>query len=824
MSYPVLEVLPELRQKLRDEPVVILQAPPGAGKSTVVPPHLVDEPWMMGKKIIMLEPRRLAARSVALRMADLKNEPAGRSIGYRVRFESRAGGETRIEVVTEGILTRMIQSDNALDGVGLIIFDEFHERSLQSDLALALTLQVQQVLRPDLRVLIMSATLETERISLLLKAPVVSSAGRVHPVAMHYIGVDDETPIWTRVARAVRKAYVEQPGDILAFLPGTGEIRRTALLLEEDALPVSLHPLFGDLSYAKQQEAILPHPRNTRKVVLATSIAETSLTIEGISTVIDSGFARVPCFDPRSGLTRLDTVRVSKDAAAQRAGRAGRTAPGVCYRLWSEGLHNKLVAHRSPEILEADLAPLVLELAMWGVNNIDDLVWITVPPAGALEQARNLLEGLGAIRDGVITSRGKEMARLPTHPRLAHLLLEGQSDAHTAALATDIAAMLEERDPLRGQPGADITLRIEALRRWRRGHETGAEKNALDRIERLASSWRKLLRIDPDNGNISDKEVGALIRQAYPERIARQVERHSERYKLMNGRVVRLPSHDPLLREPWLSVAELDAGAGEGRIFLAAPLDENDLLQDATERDHIYWDDDRGMVAGRTERRIGPLVLSTRVVRDIPPERATAVLLQVIREKGLIVLGWGDTFGEWQTRVTSLRSWRPEENWPDVSDESLLQRLDQWLLPFLDGITKQAELLRLDADYILKAMLSWDMNRSLDTLAPRRIQVPSGSQIKVAYFSDGRPPIMEVRLQEVFGLAETPTVNDGRINVIMHLLSPGYKPVQVTRDLRSFWSSTYADVRKELRTRYPRHSWPEDPWTAQPVRGARRRK
>lgn len=826
MSYPVLSILSEVKETLSSHRLVILEAPPGAGKSTVLPLHLLGERWLNGKKIVMLEPRRLAARSVAMRMAELRGEEVGDSIGYRVRFESRVGKHTVLEVVTEGILTRMIQHDNALEEIGLLIFDEFHERSLQADLSLALSLQIQQVLREDLRILIMSATLDGDRLSEILAAPVIRSEGRQYPVSFLYIPDTDKAPIATRVAKVIRKAVYESQGDILAFLPGSGEIRRTAELLEAENLPVALYPLYGDLTFKKQQEAILPHPEGKRKVVLATSIAETSLTIEGVSIVVDSGYSRVPRFDPRSGFTRLETIRVTRDAADQRAGRAGRLGPGTCYRLWSQGSHASLVANRNPEILDADLAPLMLELAQWGARQVNDLTWITPPPAGAVGQALELLQALGAIQGKTVTERGREMLRLPTHPRIAHMLLEAKDAEQNnglLALATDIAAVLEERDPLPKGTGADLSLRIEALRRWRKGERASGEKNFLDRIERLASAWRNIFSIRVDNGPVSDTQVGRCVMAAYPERIAKQTDKHGERYKMMNGRPARLPEHDPLHREPWLAIAQVDAGMNEGKIFLAAPVREEDLLPLSVERETVSWDPVREMVNSSLEQRLGNLVLASKPLKQIDEQRKVAVLCGVIREKGLSFLNWQDENSEWQARVLSLKKWRPEENWPDVTDENLLNTIAQWLGPFIGNLYKRSELQKLDVGVMLATLLPWELGSKFELLAPARLPVPSGSMIRLNYFADGRPPIMEVRLQEVFGLLETPTVNEGRNKVVMHLLSPGYKPVQVTQDLKSFWSTTYTEVRKTLKSRYPRHSWPEDPWTAEAVRGARRR-
>ncbi|HMJ68873.1 MAG TPA: ATP-dependent helicase HrpB [Cyclobacteriaceae bacterium] len=838
MEYPVLDILTNLKETLTSRSIVILQAPPGAGKSTILPLELMDEPWLKGKKIVMLEPRRLAAKAVATRMASLRNEDAGETVGYSVRFESKVTSRTRLHVVTEGILTRMIQSDNSLEDVGMIIFDEFHERSLQADLALALTLQAQQVLRPELRILIMSATLDSEQLSAKLNAPVITSLGKQFEVERRYVNIDPERPIHTRVAKVIVKAIGESTGDILVFLPGAGEILRTQQLLDEANVGARVHLLYGDLPFKQQQDTLTPDAGGARKVILATSIAETSLTIQGIKVVIDSGYSRVPRYDVRSGLTRLETVRVTRDAAEQRAGRAGRLAPGTCYRLWPEAVQHQLQASRKPEIEEADLAPLMLELFQWGIKNVNELAWITTPPPGAVNQATELLEQLGAVENGTITQRGKEMLKLPTHPRIAHMLLVAKENDHDmVAVAADVAALLEERDPMR-EGGADLSLRFEALRKHRSGERGNADRNALDRIEKLSMSWRKILGVKPVTGIVADEQVGELVAAAYPERIARQEGKHSERFKLATGRVVRLPANDPLTRESWLAVAHLDPGtgpgrapgtspgqvhgSGEGKIFLAAPLNENDLVHLATDHENVRWDNERGMIVGSMDKRVGNLVLSSRPLAKIDRERKTTILCNVIRESGLRMLGWGDDQVQWQARVTSLRKWRGED-WPDVSDDQLLDTLETWLAPYLENVSKRPELEKLDLDVILNSTLDWELQRKLDQLAPSRIEVPSGSMIQLTYSKDGSDPVMEVRLQELFGLLNTPAVNEGRIKILIHLLSPGYKPVQVTQDLRSFWQNTYHEVRKELHRRYPKHSWPEDPWTAKAVRGAKKK-
>lgn len=819
--YPIEEIIPSLKASLLTQHVVILQAPPGAGKSTVLPLALLEESWLEGKKMLMLEPRRLAARSVAQRMAQVRKEEVGGTVGFRVRFENAVSARTRIEVITEGILTRMIQSDNALDGVNLVIFDEFHERSLQADLALALCYQVQQVLRPDLRILIMSATLDAEKLSSLFnQAPVITSAGRQFPVTFRYASVMSDDPIALRVVRTIRQAYAETTGDMLVFLPGAGEITRVAELLEQDAIQANVFPLYGDLTYKKQQEAILPDPTGRRKIVLATSIAETSLTIEGITVVIDSGLARVPRFDPRSGLTRLETIRVTRDAADQRAGRAGRLGPGTCYRLWTEAIHHQLLPARKPEILEADLAPLVLELSEWG-EEVTSLQWVTPPSSGSVSQARELLEILGAVTGTVITAKGRAMAKLPTHPRIAHMLLEAVTP-YELSLVCDLAALMEERDPLPRESGADLALRVEVLRKWRGGERVNAERSVLERIERLAAAWRRLLKAPLYNDVPMESMIGALLVGAYPDRIARQLHKHDERYKLANGRMVTLPKHDPLVRHDWLIVAQLDAGKNEGRIYLASAVEETDLEKHATEQRLCRWDAEREAVVGVVEKRIGSVVLSSKPSREFTQEQRNEVLFAVLRDRGLRILNWPDSVDEFRARIMSLRVWRPKEAWPDLNDDALLATLETWLTPFLLTTASLTDLRRMDWLEILTTLVPWELSNQLNALAPARLEVPSGSMIKIQYYPDGRPPEMEVRLQEMFGMLETPVVNNGQTKLIVHLLSPGYKPVQVTQDMQSFWKNTYHEVRKELRNRYPKHSWPDDPFTAKAVRGVRR--
>lgn len=820
---PIAEILPEIRSQLATGNTLILQAPPGAGKSTWLPAQLLNEEWLDGKKILLLEPRRLAAKTVAARLAVQLGEETGETVGYRIRFENKISKSTRLEILTEGILTRMLQQDGALEDTGLVIFDEFHERSLHADLALALCRDVQQVLRPDLRILVMSATLDGEKISSLLgQAPVLTSQGRQYPISYRYTGYEERIPLAQQMTRAILRAFRENEGDILAFFPGAGEISKTAELLDAENIPAKLFPLFGDMPIREQQEAILPDPNGLRKIVLATSIAETSLTIEGIHVVVDCGWSRVPRFDPNSGLTRLETVRVTKDSADQRAGRAGRLGPGVCYRLWDEGYQHHLVPHRSPEILEADLAPLVLDLAEWGTSDIRSLAWLTAPPAGSVMQARQLLNELGALDGNRITAQGKEMLRFPAHPRIAHLLTEAKK-ASSASLAADIAALLEERDPLGREAGADLSLRIETLRKWRSREFVNADRKRLERIERVAQSWRKLLSCPADNSIPGHTETGRLLAAAYPERIARS--ENGKRFRLANGRIAKLSENDALNSESWISIAQLDSGSsGEGKIFLAAPLDPDDMLHLAREKTVIGWDEQKGELIARKEKRIGDIVFESKALPSVPEDERVRILLDAVCASNLGLLNWNEETMRLQARTGSLCKWRADENWPDFSREHLLATAGEWLSPYLNTIRRKDDFLKLDLHSILLSSMEWQQQQQLDRLVPEKIEVPSGSLIRIQYHEDGSPPVLAVRLQELFGMPETPSVNEGKTKLMIHLLSPAYRPVQVTRDLASFWKNTYAEVRKELRSRYPKHSWPEDPYTAQAVRGVKKKK
>lgn len=820
---PIIEIIPDLKKGLAEHNTLILQAAPGAGKSTYLPLQLLNEPWLAGKKIILLEPRRLAAKTVASRLAFQLNEEVGETVGYKIRFENKISKSTRLEILTEGILTRMLQEDGALENIGLVIFDEFHERSLHADLALALTREIQTILRPDLRILIMSATIDGEKLSSVLNnAPIITSKGRQHPIKFNYEGADEKIPLHLQMARVIKKAMNENSGDILAFFPGSGEIARTAEILEREKINAKIFPLFGDMPIHLQQEAILPAKNGERKIVLATSLAETSLTIEGVNIVVDCGFSRVPKFDTRSGLTRLETIRVTKDSADQRAGRAGRLGPGICYRLWTEGFNHHLVPHRSAEILDADLAALVLELSNWGTEKINSLTWLSTPPAGTVMQAKELLVQLGALEKNKISIRGKEMLRLPTHPRIAHLLIEGRKSKQRS-LACDIAALLEERDPLPKEAGADLVLRIEVLRKFRRKEFVNADKKRLERIERIAQQWRKLIGTEIENSNPNHEEVGKLIAAAYPERIGKM--ETQGRFRLANGRMAKLEDGDSLINEKWLAISNLDGGTSkDGKIYIAAPLNPKDISYLASEKKTIEWDDKKGELIAKIEKRVGEIILESKAIKNISDEEKIEILIDAVRKNGMELLDWKEEVTDWLARIECAKKWNESGNWPTVNREYLLSNAMEWLAPYLSQVKRKEDFKKLDLLTILSSTLSYEQQHRLEKLVPEKIIVPSGSFIRIQYNADGNFPVLAVRLQELFGMLETPTVCDGKIKLMMHLLSPAYRPVQVTQDLMSFWQNTYPEVRKELRMRYPRHSWPEDPFTAIAIRGAKKRK
>lgn len=824
---PIDDVLAPLLVALASRTSAVLQAPPGAGKTTRVPLALLDAPWLGTQRIVMLEPRRLAARAAARYMAGTLGESVGQSVGFRVRGETRIGRSTRIEVVTEGVLTRMLHDDPALEDVGLVIFDEYHERSLQADVGLALTLQTQEVLRPELRLLVMSATLEGARVARLLgDATVVASEGRAFPVETRYLPRRREQSLEGAVAVAIRRALADDEGSVLAFLPGAGEIRRTVHLLAPGSLPADVRviPLFGAMPAVAQDEAIRPAPLGVRKVVLATAIAQTSLTIDGVRIVVDGGLARVPSFSPRTGMSRLETVRVSRAAAAQRRGRAGRMSPGVCYRLWAAEDHVGLLEQDRPEILQADLAPLALDLALAGVVNPAALRWMDAPPAPALGQARELLRQLGAIDiESRITSHGRAMASLAVHPRLSHMLLRGL-ELGFGATACVVTALLDERDTLRhgdSEPDADLRRRVGLVE----GHDRspGVDGPTVQRAREQVRVWRAALRV-PVSASVDESECGRALALAFPDRVAQRRAGGEERYLMRNGLGAVLAEGSSLTGAPFLAIAELAGQRPDARIILAAPLSRDELDEllgtQAVTEDLVEWSGAENAVVAVRRERIGAIVLRETPLRAADPVRVAETLLAALTTEHGMALRWSDEGSRVRARLAFLH--RHLTGWPDVADPALSESAREWLLPHLVGLRRREEVYSLDLGALLMSKLTWPQRDALDILAPTHLEVPSGSRIRIDY-TDPDVPVLAVRLQELFGLAATPRVGGGAVPVMLHLLSPAHRPVQVTRDLAGFWRTSYFDVRKELRGRYPKHAWPDDPMRAEPTRRAKPR-
>ncbi|MFF0828118.1 ATP-dependent helicase HrpB [Brevibacillus sp. NPDC003359] len=830
-ALPIDEILPELVNTLRKETNAVLVAAPGAGKTTRVPLALREEAWLHNRRIVMLVPRRLAARQAAAYMAALLGEEVGQTVGYRVKRESRVGTGTRIEVITEGILTRMLQDDPELSDVGLVIFDEFHERNLHADLGLALSLQAQSLFREDLRILVMSATLDAEPVSALMEnAPVVSSKGRMFPVETYYLTTPMEGRLEEAVVQMILQALSKEEGDMLVFLPGAKEIHRVQGLLEQSGVVsnIRIAPLYGNLSQEEQDKAIQPGKTGERKIVLATSIAETSLTVEGVRIVIDSGLKRVPRFSPRTGMTRLETAKVSKAAADQRRGRAGRLAPGVCYRLWTEQEDRMLIPQQVPEIMEADLAVLALELALWGVGAPEELDWLNPPPKAAMAQAQELLHQLGALDEKTqITPHGRVLAGMGVHPRLGHMIQKA-NELGEGELACELAVLLEERDIVRGRQAsadADMRTRVELLRQVA-NKQSGAAELPIDggacrRLWKEAAHFKRVWANKPSDTSTRTEATGRLLAFAYPDRIAQR--RADGRYLLCNGRGAAFSVQQPLAASPYIVAAELDDQGADSRILLAASVEESTLLNDCamqiTERMNVWWEHTARAVRSRKQKRLGAILLSDTPA-EASPDELLAAFLEGIKEEGLEILPWNRQARQYRERLTIMT--RLEEGWPNVDDEALLASLEEWLAPHVYGFKRKEDLQSLSVTTILESILSWEQRRQLDEYAPTHVIVPSGSKIPVDY-SDPTAPVLSVRLQELFGWQDSPRIGRGKVPLTLHLLSPAHRPVQVTRDLASFWAHAYFEVKKDLKGRYPKHYWPDDPLAAIPTNRTRPR-
>ncbi len=807
---PAYSIAEEVNKVLGNHSAVVITAPPGAGKSTVLPLTILE--GMKGKGIV-LEPRRLAARQIAERMASLLDESVGETVGYRMRFETKVSPRTRLEVITEGILTRMLVSDPTLDGVDFVIFDEFHERSLASDTAFALVREVQNMIRPDLKIIIMSATIDASNICTVLGAKLIESEGRMFPVTPIYIAPEHDIPTTDEVARLIIRAQREQDGDILVFLPGEAEIRRVAEALPNDS---TIMPLYSRLSPSEQRAAIAPSPDGKRKTVLATSIAETSLTIEGVRVVIDSGLCRTMVFDKRNGMSHLETVRISRDMATQRMGRAGRLSEGVCYRMWAQSAEHGMQECRRPEILDADLSSLVLDITAWGANDIEALPWLTLPPRGNVYQAQALLESLGAIRNGSITELGKRMSRIPCPPRISRILV---ADDNLKSLACDIAALLEEKDPLSHlTDDSDIFTRITHLRQARANGNLGH----WSRIARISSEYCRMAHCKEDNTIPSQDEIGTLLALAYPERVGMALSTPGH-FRLSSGDNAQVDINDTLSASKWIAVASLNAASG--RIFLASPINKEALLLLSYDHTTVQWDSRTDHIIAQRQKRIGNLVIDSQDIQSPDRGQIIEAVCKAVAKSGVSLLDFSESVTSLQRRIETVRNWHPELSLPDTSTEHLLVTAEEWLPFYLEqvsGTIDKKTLRSLDLSAIILGLLTYEQQLSLDRLAPTHITVPTGSRIRIDYRQGAEAPVVSVRLQECFGLTDTPTVNDGKQPLLMELLSPGFKPVQLTKDLRNFWQETYFEVRKELRRRYPKHSWPDNPLTAPATRTTHR--
>lgn len=825
-SFPITPLLPDILRSLDAQSRLVLEAPPGAGKTTQVPLALLAAGWRGDGRILVLEPRRVAARAAAGFMAAQLGEPVGATVGYRIRFESKVSAATRVEVLTEGILTRLIQDDPGLDGVAAIVFDEFHERHLSGDLGLALALDVQSQLRPELRLLVMSATLDGEALARFLDAPRMSADGRSHPVHTAYFAARRDEPLLAQARRCVEAAVLAHPGDVLVFLPGQREIaeleRSLVTALAAHAEPIVIVPLHGELSLERQSEALAPDPLQRRRVVLATNVAESSVTLPGVRVVIDAGLAREPRFDPNSGFSRLQTVAISQASADQRAGRAGRVAEGFCYRLWPQS--QRLDPARTAEIGHSELSGLALELALWGSA---ELRFVDPPPAGALAAAQDLLQRLGAIDTALrITALGRRMATLGAAPRLSAMLLS--ASAEEQALACDLAALVEARDPLQGGRRDDWSARWNALAAFRAGRvPADARRSALAAIDQAAEQWRRRLCCDDrPPAQVAGHRLGGRLLHAFPDRIARQHATDPRRYQLANGRMAMVFDDSSLFGEPWIVATELRFDARDSLVQRGAPLDlqqlEREFPERFVERDFVHWDTKAQALQARRETRFDRIVIDSRPAGRVDSALGAAALCEAVRELGLDALPWTPALRQFVERARCVGEWSADPSWPDFSEKALLAGLDEWLMPHFSGKTRLDALRESEFGDALRSRLDWEQRQWLDRQAPIRITVPSGMERSIDY-QHGSAPVLAVKLQELFGLQDTPRIADGRIGLTLHLLSPGGKPLQITQDLRSFWSNTYPEVRREMKGRYPRHPWPEDPSATAPTHRAKPR-
>ncbi len=825
-TLPITHVLPEVKEKLQSHSTVVLQAPPGAGKTTALPLALLDEPWLKGKQIIMLEPRRLAVRASAARMAEMLGEKVGERIGYQIKMDSVQSKQTKILIVTEGILTRKFQSDPSLEDVALIIFDEYHERSLHADLSLALALESQTVLREDLKILIMSATLNTQTISSMLNAPSIQSEGRAYPVERYYLDPTTlqpskrELPFY--VHKRVRKLLAEEEGNILVFLPGVREIKAVEkLLLEEKFTDTYISTLYGNLSKEAQDRAIKAPPKGKRKVVLSTNIAQTSLTIEGIKIVVDSGLQNHAVFNPFSGMNTLERHFISQDAATQRAGRAGRLSAGKAYHLWHKS--KILQKHDTPEILQADLTQLALELALWGNDDINSLTWLDTPSPTAVIHAKTLLKQLGALDEkGVITPHGRAMSKFGLHPRLSHMMLKAK-ELELSYEASLVATLLTEKDIFSSQyRSVDLRERVEVLHRIANKQSLGMQGVNTKQCHYLLANAK---RIEPKQKAILNTELlGILLAYAYPERIAKQRHINTATYLLSSGKGAKLQADDTLAKERFLVIADLDAKATHARIYKAIALTqaqiESYLKEQIEENEELDWNDEEQRVEVRLVKRFGSIVLSQKPVKSTDNTEVTDLLLEELEALGLETFNWSKEALSLKSRVNFLKY--HGEVMPDLSDAYLLENMDEWLAPYLQGINSIRGVKGLNLHNILLGQLSYEQTQTLDTLAPAKLKVASGSNIAIDY-SNPTQPILAVRLQEMFGTSDTPTILGGKVKLMLHLLSPASRPMQVTQDLASFWENTYEDVKKELRGKYKKHYWPDDPLEAQATSRTKKR-